>query len=171
MDRTEVTKFLGDLLISKRFTGMGKYWANEVTLDYGQGIGKVKRVDFMQFIPENQISVAGIEKGEFVCYEIKSCEADFKSGHGLNFEGERNYIVTTMKTYKSCINEMNRLPRNVGVMVACPCTIDVADEFINPTPVKEKTIVWDLKIVKNCFKGYRTRSMAELLFCMLRSGK
>ncbi len=171
MNRKEITEFLSDLLISHRLSGRGKYWASEVTLDYGQGKGKEKRVDFMQFIPENQLSVAGIEKGEFVCYEIKSCKADFNSGHGLNFEGDRNYIVTTMDTYKSCIDKMNRLPSNVGVIVACPFTIDPADDFINPTSIEDKTVAWELKIIKNCFKGYRKRSMTELLFCMLRSGK
>lgn len=98
MNREEITKFLGDLLIQQRLSGRGKYWASEVTLDYGQGKGKQKRVDFMQFKPQNQLAVSELEKGEFICYEIKSCKADVFSGHGLNFEGDRNYIVTTMET-------------------------------------------------------------------------
>lgn len=55
MDRKEVTNFLSELLIQQRFSGRGKYWAREVTLDYGQGQGKVKRVDFMQFKPYKKI--------------------------------------------------------------------------------------------------------------------
>ena len=43
MNRKETTKFLSDLLISNRLSGMGKYYASEVTLDYGQGKGKEKR--------------------------------------------------------------------------------------------------------------------------------
>ena len=54
----------------------------------------------MQFVPENQLSVSGIEPGTFVCYEVKSCKADFLSGHGQNFIGEKNYLVMTMSTYK-----------------------------------------------------------------------
>lgn len=36
----------------------------------------------------------------FTCYEIKSCKEDVYSGNGLNFYGEKNYIVTTMECYK-----------------------------------------------------------------------
>lgn len=172
MNRKETTKFLSDLLISNRLSGMGKYYASEVTLDYGQGKGKEKRVDFMQFVPENQLCTAGIEKGIFICYEIKSCKADFNSGHGLNFEGDKNYIVTTMEVYKELVYDMQRkIPHHVGVMVACPYHIKPEDDFQNPTSVDEKSVVWDLKIIKQSHPAYRTRSMAELLFCMLRSGK
>ena len=65
MDRKTTTKFLGDLLISKKFQGLGKYWASEVSLDYGTT--HVRRVDFMQFCPVNQVDISGIEKGIFVC--------------------------------------------------------------------------------------------------------
>ena len=76
MNRKEITKFLGELLKSHKFSGMSKYWASEVTLDYGTK--DVKRVDFMQFEPLHQYSVSGLEKGIFICYEVKSCKADFK---------------------------------------------------------------------------------------------
>ncbi len=172
MNRKETTKFLSELLVSQRFSGMGKYWASEVTLDYGKGKGKEKRVDFMQFVPENQICTAGIERGSFICYEIKSCKADFNSGHGLNFEGDKNYIVTTMEVYKEIIQEIhNKIPWHVGVMVSCPYHIKPADDFQNPTSVDEEDVVWDLKVIKQSHPAYRIRSIAELLFCMLRSGK
>lgn len=168
MNRKETTRFLSDLLVSNRLCGRGKYYASEVTLDYGKGKGKEKRVDFMQFVPENQMCVAGIEKGVFICYEIKSCKADFNSGHGLNFVGDRNYIVTTMEVYKEIINE---IPYDVGVMVSCPYHIDPAGEFLYPTPTDKKDVVWDLKIIKQSHPTHRLRSMVEMLFCMLRSGK
>lgn len=172
MNRKQTTEFLSELLISKRFSGMGKYWAREVTLDYGQGKGKEKRVDFMQFVPQNQLSVAGLEKGEFVCYEVKSCKADFKSGHGLNFVGEKNYIVTTMQTYKDILSDIDKkLPHNIGVIVSCPKYIKPEDDFENPTPLDKEDIVWDLKIIKASHSAYRERSITELLFCMLRSGR
>lgn len=85
MTRKETTEFLSNLLIRDRFSGMGKYWASEVTLNYGSA--DVKRVDFMQFKPVNTYT-SGIEKGEFICYEVKSCLADYKSGHGRNFIGD-----------------------------------------------------------------------------------
>ena len=172
MNRKQTTKFLSDLLVSSRLSGMGKYYASEVTLDYGQGKGKEKRVDFMQFVPENQLCTAGIEKGIFICYEIKSCKADFNSGHGLNFEGDKNYIVTTMEVYKELVYDMqHKIPHHVGVMVACPYHIKPEDDFQSPTSVDEEGVMWDLKIIKQSHPAYRTRSMAELLFCMLRSGK
>lgn len=107
MTRKETTAFLSDLLIHKKFGGPGKYWAREVSIDPWV-IGKAKRVDFMQFIPENQCSIGAIEKGIFVCYEIKSCIEDVYSGNGLNFLGEKNYIVTTMECYKKTYSRHER---------------------------------------------------------------
>ena len=168
MNRKDTTKFLSNLLVLRRFSGIGKYYASEVTFDYGKGKGKQKRVDFMQFVPENQMCIAGIEKGIFICYEIKSCKADFKSGCGLNFEGDQNYIVTTMEVYKELINE---IPYGVGVMVSCPDHINPADEFREPTPIDNEDVIWNLKIIRHNIPAQRNRSMAEMLFCMLRAGK
>ena len=56
MDRKSITQFLGDLLIAEKFTGpLGKYWASEVSLDYGTT--QVRRVDFMQFCPVNYSAI------------------------------------------------------------------------------------------------------------------
>ena len=49
MERAETTRFLGELLVSSRFSGMGKYWASEVSIDAFTTAGKGGRVDFMQF--------------------------------------------------------------------------------------------------------------------------
>lgn len=49
MDRKRTTKLLGELLVIDRLSGMGKYWAREVCVDYGTK--DVKRVDFVQFEP------------------------------------------------------------------------------------------------------------------------
>lgn len=165
MDRKETTEFLSELLIYEKFSGIGKYWAREVSLDYGSV--DVKRVDFIQFIPENQTSISGIEKGIFVCYEIKSCKADFYSGFGQNFVGEKNYFVMPMELYKEVVKE---IPHNVGVMVPVPRYKDKLDEFENPTPLtKDKD--WKLSVIMHAHPQGRKRSMTELLFCMLRSGK
>lgn len=45
MKRSEITKFLSRLLEKSRFSGPGKYWAREVSLDYGYAAGKPRRVD------------------------------------------------------------------------------------------------------------------------------
>lgn len=173
MTRKETTKFLSDLLIRDRFSGMGKYWAREVTLNYGSA--DVKRVDFMQFRPPSTYSVSGIEKGEFICYEIKSCIEDYKSGHGQNFIGERNYFVMPMSLYKSEINELKH-NYYIGVMVPVPVRKgwhdekDLYIEFENPTEL-DPDIEWELRIIKPAHPQNRKHSLAELLFCMLRSGK
>ena len=88
------TMFLTDLL--EESLQDRKYYAKEVTLDYGTA--HPKRVDLIQFIPAGVTCVSDIEKGEFICYEIKSCVNDVYSGNGLRFYGEQNYIVTTMET-------------------------------------------------------------------------
>lgn len=181
MNRKETTKFLENLLIYDRFAGAGKYWAKEVSVDYGTS--DVKRVDFMQFEPAGVTSISEIEKGIFICYEIKSCKEDVYSGNGLNFIGEKNYIVTTMECYKDIVKDYasGKLNKHIreccpgsslhyGIMVAIPICTNLEDEFMNPTPLsKEKR--WRLHIIIPCHQGHRKKSTTEMLFYMLRSGK
>ncbi len=185
MKRSETTKFLSRLLEKSRFSGPGKYWAREVSLDYGYAAGKPRRVDYMQFIPENQCSISAIEKGIFACYEIKSCKEDVYSGNGLNFIGEKNYLVTTMECYKEILPDLKNgkfaqhIRENfpecyaeigcMGVLVAVPRWREVMEEFENPTPLDGDTEKWKLSVALNCHAGSRKRSMTELLFCMVRS--
>lgn len=180
MDRKETTKFLGKLLESDKLSGMGKHWAKEVSIDYGTS--KVKRVDYVQFEPAGVTAVSAIEKGIFTCYEVKSCKEDVFSGNGLNFIGEKNYIVTTMDCYKSIIEDLNegKLSKHIlecnpesstyyGIMVAVPLWRELTDEFADPTPLDtEKS--WQLKVIIPCRMGQRKRSITEMLFYMLRSG-
>lgn len=165
MNRKEITKFLGELLVSQRLSGMGKYYASEVSLDYGTT--DVKRVDFMQFEPAGVTSISEIEKGIFICYEVKSCKADFESGFGRNFIGEKNYFVMPMTTYKEVLHD---IPHNVGVMVPIPWHRKKEDEFDDPTNLASDKLHWNLEIIKPARVQSRKRSMSELLFCMLRSG-
>lgn len=179
MDRADTTKFLSNLLIEK--LGARTYWAREVSVDYGTN--KVKRVDFMQFEPAGVIYQSDIEKGIFTCYEIKSCKEDVYSGNGLNFLGEKNYIVTTMQCYKDIqpdirsgklsdhIQKCNPESLNqYGIMVAVPIGRDLTDEYENPTELTADRN-WELKVIMPCYQKGRKRSTTELLFCMLRSGK
>ena len=171
MGRKQITQFLSNLLITQRLNQRSIHWASEVTLDHCSS--HPKRVDYMQFKPENQYTVSGLEKGIFICYEVKSCKEDFHSGNGLNFEGDKNYIVTTMQCYKDIVNE---LPHYVGVMVAVPSDRKTIDEFDNPTPIPEQwnddiPMQWEFRIILKAKLKNRNRSITELLFCMLRSGK
>lgn len=168
MTRPETTMFLSDLLVNTRLSGIGKYYASEVSLDYGSV--DVKRVDFMQFEPANTMAVSGIEKGIFTCYEIKSCKEDFNSGYGLNFVGEKNYLVMTMDTYKAVLPDLpGKGCSSIGIMVAVPVNRSAVDEFECPTPITDM-LQWKLEIVIPCRMKQRDRSMTELLFCMIRSG-
>ena len=107
---------------------------------------------------------------------------DVYSGNGLNFLGEKNYIVTTMECYKKLIPDLNGgkftnhmlqcnpdSSHHYGILVAVPYFRELEEEFENPTPI-DADQRWRLKSVRKCITGPRKKSMTELLFCMLRSG-
>lgn len=180
MNRKEITSFLGTLLVHTKLSGAGKYWASEVSLDYGTT--KVRRVDFMQFEPAGVVYQSDIEKGRFTCYEIKSCREDVFSGNGLNFIGEKNYIVTTMECYKSIQPDMRdgKLWEHIrecnpdssahyGIIVPVPVFTTIEEEYANPTSL-DSDVRWETKVIVPCNQGGRRRSTTELLFCMLRAG-
>lgn len=182
MDRKEITKFLSQVLEHSVLNGFGKHYAKEVSIDpWGSN---AKRVDYMSFSPNNQMSVSGIEKGMFTCYEVKSCKEDVYSGNGLNFYGEKNYIVTTMECYKDILPDLRsgKFDRHLhecnpessdyfGIMVAVPYMRELEDEFQESTSIDANVRTWVMRVVKPCRTGPRKRSMTELLFCMLRSGR
>ncbi|MFI3254430.1 MAG: hypothetical protein R3Y63_08875 [Eubacteriales bacterium] len=162
MKRAEKTKLLSRLLESKLICDQ-VYWAREVSLDFNTS--HRKRVDYMSFKPKNQSS-SGIEKGIFTCYEVKSCFEDYKSGHGLNFIGEKNYIVTDMVTYKKILYDIDH---NTGVYVALPVGADKFEEWDSPKELDSNT-QYELNCINSCHETNRDYSMNVLLFCMLRSG-
>lgn len=163
MNRKEITDFLSTLLIER--LGSRTYWAREVSLDYGTI--NVKRVDFMQFEPEGVVHISEIEKGIFTSYEVKSCKADYNSGYGKNFETEKNYLVMPMALYKEIATEFNG--GVIGIICPVPKGRDKTEEFESPTELNNE-LQWDLKVIVQAHKKYRSRSMPELLFCMLRAG-
>lgn len=189
MTRKETTDWLYEILFRSRLSGMGKYCACEVTLD--TGTINPRRIDVLQFVPPRATYIGDIEKGEFICYEVKSCYEDIISGHGLNFIGEKNYIVTTLETYKKLIEKMAPrdedntffkwyndgrpwdVQRDFGVMIACPKHVKVHEYFSEPEKYadipKDDTSRWSMQIARSVTPHPRKRSMAELLFCMLRA--
>lgn len=181
MGRKQITQFLSEHLVANKLTGRGKYYAKEVSLDYGTK--DVKRIDFLQFEPAGVVYQSDIEKGIFTCYEVKSCREDVFSGNGVNFIGEKNYIVTTMECYKSILPDINNgnlrkhikecCPAwngHVGIIVPIPLGSTKEEEFENPTPLTAD-VKWEMKVILPCNVGGRRRSTTELLFCMLRSGQ
>lgn len=70
------------------------------------------RVDFVGFRPERlSMFPSSIERGEFVFVEVKSCMADFKSGHGLTFWGDANWLVCPPDLAQS-LYETRQLPKS-----------------------------------------------------------
>ena len=188
MDRSGITKLLTDTLIRTRLNGRvhKKYYATEVTLDYG--LKHPKRIDVMEYKPVNQLCISGLEGGIFICYEIKSCYEDVYSGSGLNFYGDKNYIVTTMETYKKLIPDIQQTNKfrdhlrktnpesslEFGIMVLVPegrnSNNGAEREFFDTTEITNNER-WELHIIKKDRGSYRKKSIIELLFCMLRSGR
>ena len=147
MKRTEITKQLS--LLTEEYIAPYRdtriYWASEVTFDYGS-LNQI-RVDYMRFKPKNN-TVSGIEKGDFYCFEIKSCVEDFNSKNGHNFIGDYNYYVMTLDTYKVIAD---KIPWHVGVLVP------------------DDSIGGNLKVVKKTHRVDRKRSIQEMLLMMFRS--
>lgn len=111
MTRAETTEKLARLT-ERRIRRRCRLWAPEVEVPDGG------RVDFMGFSPYGERpDAASIERGELVCYEIKSCMADFESGHGLNFVGDENWLVCPRELCEGLLKAM-KLPMRAGVL--CP---------------------------------------------------
>jgi hypothetical protein len=144
MDRKETTAHLTELL--EKHINPHKdtriYSAREVTFDYSS-LHPI-RVDYMVFKPADQ-TTGGIEKGNFYCYEIKSCQADFNSGHGLNFIGDFNYLVIPQGLY-------------MEIEKSIPYYVGVYEENSG-----------ELKCVKKAKQRNRGRSVSEMLLMMYRS--
>ncbi len=117
LKRRDVTDYLSHLTENYISGGYDPriYWAKEVTFDYGTG--QTIRVDYMRFKPLNN-SISGIEKGDFYCYEVKSCFEDLGSGHGLNFIGDYNYIVCTEEFGQQIMDTNPTIARGpIGIFV------------------------------------------------------
>lgn len=76
------------------------------------------RVDFVAFRPERLSPFpSSIERGEFVFVEVKSCMADYQSGHGLTFQGDLNWLVCPQSLAET-LHQTLRLPKDSQVF--CP---------------------------------------------------
>jgi hypothetical protein len=101
----------------------------------------------MRFKPKNN-TVSGIEKGDFYCYEVKSCAADFNSKNGHNFIGDFNYYVMPRELYEQV---KDRIPYKVGVLMPASNSDD------------------ELESIKNAKRIDRKRPIYEMLLMMFRS--
>lgn len=163
MNRKGTTKLLSDMLVRDVLTR--KYWANEVTFNYGRK--DECRIDFMEFKPVNQ-SASGIEKGSFSAFEVKCCLSDYRSANGHNLIMDKNYYVMPMELYAKIVRE---LPYNVGVYCPIPHGRDKHGEFDSPTKAEELTMESaTMQCIKSTHLRERDISVSTALFCMMRSG-
>ena len=88
MSRKDVTAELSEK-VAKKLRRQFAIVAQEVWVDPDH------RVDFVAFSPGSGGRNVALEHGKFVFVEVKSCMADFKSGHGLTFLGDENWLVCT----------------------------------------------------------------------------
>lgn len=166
LGRTETTELLSRELVRLKLEKKASYsfWAHEVWLD--RYTDHEKRVDFMAFVPHGGVRFtdgAHVERGSFQFFEVKSCMADLKSGHGLNFEGDSNFLVIPVEMWAPLRNEL--IDNATGYVASAvrnakfllygigrngkPVFMDTG-EYIEPTYA-------------------RNRSAAELLMCMMRA--
>ena len=149
--RKEITKRLS--LLTEKYINPHNdpriYWAREVTFDYATTHSV--RVDYMKFKPLNN-TVGGIEKGDFYCFEVKSCVDDFKSKNGHNFIGDFNYYVMPLTVYEEV---KDLIPYNVGV-------------FTEETNRIGQTY---LTCTKKARRKDRERPVSEMLLMMFRSAR
>lgn len=170
MTRSEITSLLNQTLVTSRLERRNaySYWAHEVEVhDYAKG-GTVW-VDFLQFEPDwyHTATHAGcVERGTFTAYEVKSCLSDVKSGHGMNFVGDLNYVVTTIETYEAILRAWNDGDKKV------------MDAFYDKSLQSVGFLLYGKR--KNGSLGFyeiepmtygscRTKPAAELLLCMMRA--
>ena len=149
--RKEITKRLS--LLTEKYINPHNdpriYWAREVTFDYATTHSV--RVDYMKFKPLNN-TVGGIEKGDFYCFEVKSCVDDFKSKNGHNFIGDFNYYVMPLTVYEEV---KDLIPYNVGVFTEE--TDRIGQSYLTCT--------------KKARRKDRERPVSEMLLMMFRSAR
>lgn len=110
MSRKDVTAELSEK-VAKKLRRQFAIVAQEVWVDPDH------RVDFVAFSPGSGGRNVALEHGKFVFVEVKSCMADFKSGHGLTFLGDENWLVCTRDLAHE-LHDERLLP--FGVQVYCP---------------------------------------------------
>ena len=151
MTRKETTSDLS-ALVERRLSRLTPWWAREVAIEPGCE-GRI--VDYMAFRPAARADTAtdgDVERGTFSFFEVKSCMADFESGHGLNFEGDENYLVCERELADELYRAL-RLPVAAAVLV----------------PDKSRTrLIEAYHAPGDPYRTGRTRSAAFLLFQIMR---
>ncbi len=155
MSRADTTAMLSQL-VEKRLRNQVAFWASEVNFD--RNTPDERRVDYVGFEPWNingEPVPASVEKGCFGFYEVKSCMADFKSGHGLTFYGDENYLVTTPELADE-LRVSHQIPRDI-------------DQVLVPTTKGDKLrCLYDVSYGDKR-NSYRRRPASEMLYAMIEA--
>ena len=115
--RADVTEKLSRLA-EKRLRGLTPYWAGEVMV--GEDACSSGVVDYMGVrFPGNAretLAEGDVERASFVFVEVKSCIDDFVLGHGLNFQGDENWLVCE-RVLADELKERMLVPAGIEVFV------------------------------------------------------
>ncbi|MBZ2200535.1 MAG: hypothetical protein ABF490_04740 [Lentilactobacillus hilgardii] len=154
IDRAKATDKLSKL-VEKRLTSQQMYWSAEV--DFDKNTDDNRRIDYVGFkayTPDYVTTPVSVEKGTFVCYEVKSCWNDFKSGHGLSFYGDENYLVCPKELAEEIIAKQAVDRRNLnGILV----------------PNKSGTALYQKYELQNTHLTARTRNASEMLWAIVQA--
>nr|DAQ46821.1 MAG TPA: DNA repair protein MmcB-like protein [Caudoviricetes sp.] len=110
MKRKDVTAELSEK-VAKKLRRKCAIVAQEVWVDDDH------RVDFVAFTPGPGGRNTKLEHGRFIFVEVRSSMHDFKSGHGLTFLGDDNWLVCPHDLADE-LRDKQLLP--FGVQVYCP---------------------------------------------------
>ena len=144
MSRAETTAMLSKL-VEKRLRNRVSFWASEVNFDLGTPNNRrIDYIGFKPFTPGYVLEPSSVELGTFSCYEVKSCMADFKSGHGLTFYGADELRVS------------HQIPRDI-------------DQVLVPTTKGDKLrCLYDVSYGDKR-NSYRRRPASEMLYAMIEA--
>lgn len=153
MSRAETTAMLSKL-VEKRLKNRVSYWASEVNFDLGTPRNRrIDYIGFKPFTPGYVLEPSSVELGTFSCYEIKSCMADFKLGHGLTFYGDQNYLVCTKELCDEIVWQKMVPPR--------------VNAILTPDSTGSKLILGHVQSYNDL--SYRRRPASEILWAMVKA--
>lgn len=153
MSRAETTAMLSKL-VEKRLKNRVSYWASEVNFDLGTPRNRrIDYIGFKPFTPGYVLEPSSVELGTFSCYEIKSCMADFKLGHGLTFYGDQNYLVCTKELCDEIVWQKMVPPR--------------VNAILTPDSTGSKLILDYVQSYNDL--SYRRRPASEILWAMVKA--
>ena len=162
MGRKEITQGLSVLLEEKLRNDRIKY-SKEVELIYND---KQYRVDYMAFsYPARHGGMPyAAEQGHLAIYEVKSCMEDYKSGHGLGFFGDTNFLICP-----SILAEELRgsLIKNCNY-IYCPIPEGktVFEEMKDPQPYTGDIEHWKLRKYMDCSNSYDSIRKISLVYAL-----